>query len=140
MRRTSRAFLNVGTILGFILGGLMIIAAIAAIFVGTTKDYHVIEPFSELINKFFNSDVQKFQNTALVYGVLALIGGLFSIASAVLCIVARNKPKQGLFITVIVLCAIGGSVFGLLGAIFGLIANAQENRQQINQPQDNQMQ
>ena len=130
MRRTSRAFLNVGIILGFVFGGLLIVAAFAGIFIGTTKEFKFIEPFEELINRFFSGSIQKFQNAALTYGVFVLIAGICSIVSAVFCIVARNKPKQGLLITVIVLCAMGGSAFGLLGAIFGLVANGQDSRRQ----------
>lgn len=132
MRRTSRSFLKVGTILGFIIGGLLLIVGFVAIFVGTTRDYKVIEPYVDLINQFFGGSVKRFQDAATFYGVFAIIAGLSSIASAIFCIIARNKPQKGLFITVIVLCAIGGSVFGLLGAIFGLVANAQEKR--VQQP------
>ena len=134
MRRTSRSFLKVGTILGFIIGALLLIVGPIALFVGTTKDYKVIEPWSELINQFFGGNIKRFQDAAVAYGVMAVIAGLCSIASAIFCIIARNKPQKGLFVAIIVLCAIGGSVFGLLGAIFGLIANAQEKRAQQPAP------
>ena len=134
MRKTSRSFLTVGTILGFVFGALMIIAGFVGILLGTTKNPDLIEPFLELINQFFKGSVQKFQDAALVYGVFVLLAGMCSIASGVLCIIAKGKPKKGLLITVIVVCAMGGSAFGALGAIFGLVANGQDSRRQQQAP------
>lgn len=140
MRNTSRAFLKVGSILGFVFGAIFVVLGIACAIVGKTTNYDLIKPFEDIIVNFFNGSIAKFQQAAFAYGIVLILCGFCSIASGVLCAIARNKRSAGTFITVIVLCALGGSVFGLLGAIFGLIANGQENRGQNAQPQDNQMQ
>jgi len=139
MRKTSRTFLKVGSILGFIFGVLILILAVVMLVVGKTKDPDLLQGFSEIIQNMFNGSLAKFQDAAFIYGIFLLICGICSFVSGVFCAIARNKHSLGMLITVIVLCALGGSIFGLLGAIFGLVANGQEAKQQA-QPQDNQMQ
>ena len=130
MRKTSRTFLTLGTVFGFIFGILFLILGAVFAVVGKMKvDQNYIQAFQELIVKNFGGDIEKFRGAVFAYGIIFIIMGLCSIASGVLCIIAKPKPKMGNLIAVIVVTALGGSIFGLLGGIFGLIANAQENRQ-----------
>lgn len=137
MRKASHAFLKLGAIFGIILGVLYIGLGIAGIIVGKTNlTPELLEAFREVIRMFFNNDPVKFQQGAFLYGVILLIAGIASFASAIICIMAKNQKKNGLYITVIVLALIGGSAFGVLGAIFGLVANGQDNRAKLNQPKE----
>ena len=137
MRKTSKTFLTVGAILGFVFGAIFAILGITLAVVGKTNDPQMLEPFQSFIDSMYGGSVAKFQQAALVYGITLVICGICSIVSGVFCHISKNKRSAGMFVAVIVLCALGGSIFGLLGAIFGLIANGQENRQQ---PQNGQMQ
>ena len=63
-------------------------------------------------------------------GIGFLLGTLIEIALAVVLWFARNRRTTGLFVATIVLGALGGNVLPILGSIFGLVANGQENNQQ----------
>lgn len=137
MRKASHAFLKLGAIFGIILGVLYIGLGIAGIVLGKTNlTPELLEALKDVIKMFFNNDPAKFQQGAFLYGVILLIAGIASIASAIICIVAKNQKKNGLYLTVIILALIGGSAFGVLGAIFGLVANSQENKAKLNQPRE----
>lgn len=142
MRKTSRTFLKVGAILGIILGVLAIIGGIVSAVIGKVRpDNEMLKPFYEIINQYFKGNISTFQNLAFTWGITIILCGICSIVSSVFAFIARNKPTNGMFITVIVLSACGGSAFATLGGIFGLIANAQERRAKLaEQPQDNQAQ
>ena len=135
MRKTSQTFLKVGATLGIIFGIIMGILGIILLVIGKMEinaDY--LKAFQDIIVNSYNGNVQAFRDAMVGYGVYLMIAGIASIASAVLCIVCRNNHAMGVFIAAIVLCAIGDNIFGLLGAIFGLVANAQEKN--ANKPID----
>ena len=135
MRKTSQTFLKVGATLGIIFGIIFAIFGAILLVIGKMEvnaDY--LKAFQDIIINNYNGNVQAFRNAMVGYGVYLIIAGLASIASAVLCIVCRNNHAMGVYIAAIVLCAIGDNIFGLLGAIFGLVANAQEKN--ANKPID----
>ena len=136
MRKTSRSFLKVGSILGFIFGAILLILGLALMVIGKIElSADLIEAFKNIIIDYYKGSVEKFQTGMFAYGIFLFVAGGCNIAGAVLCAIGRSKPKKGLFITIIVLSAIGGNVFAALGAIFGLVANAQEKRAQQAAPQ-----
>ena len=127
MRKTSRSFLTVGTVLGFIFGAIFFIFGIILAVVGKMKvDQNFVEAFKDIIVNNFKGDVNKFQAFCFTYGVTLIIAALARIAGGVFCIITKAKPKTVNCVVTIVLMAIGGGVFGLLGAIFALIANAKK--------------
>ena len=126
MRRTSRAFLQVGAILGIIAGILLLIFGalmIAASFAKPGDEF--LKIFEAVIKVYFNNRVDLFLKAAMAYGIALVICAICAIVSAVFCFIAKGKPTKSNFIVVIVLSLLGGSVFATLGGIFGLIAQAQ---------------
>lgn len=133
MRNVSRGFLKAGFIIGIVVAVLFIILGVLFVAVGkATIDSEFLKSFQEIINQYFKGEVKAFQNFALATGLAFIVVALFSIASSVFCLIARGKPKVANLVLAIVLCALGGSIFGLLGGIFGLIANGQENNKPVD--------
>lgn len=141
MRKTSRAFLTVGAILGIIAGLLLIIVGILMVMASFAKPTdELIKIFDAVIKAYFNGSIDAFQKSAMVYGIVVVICSICALASAVFCFMAKRKPALGTLVAVIILSALGGSVFATLGGIFGLIANSQEKRAQVEAPKEEPLQ
>jgi len=125
MRKTSRTFLTVGSVLGFIFGALFLIAGISLAVVGKA-DTEFLKNFQDIISKSFNGSVEKFQNFCFIYGVTMLVSAACRIAGAIFCIITKKKPTIPNCVVVMVLSVLGGGIFSLLGGIFGLVATAKK--------------
>ena len=125
MRKTSRTFLTVGSVLGFIFGALFLIAGISLAVVGKA-DTEFLKNFQDIISKSFNGSVEKFQNFCFIYGVTMLVSAACRIAGAIFCIITKKKPTIPNCVVVMVLSVLGGGIFSLLGGIFGLVATARK--------------
>ena len=137
MRRTSRSFLQVGAILGIVFGSFFLIAGFLMVLASTAKvGDSVLEMFESIVEVYFKNDWSLFLRIAPIYAVIFLVAAVCSIVSSIFAFISRNKPTKSNLIVVIVLSALGGSAFATLGAIFGLIANAQQNRAQLEQKQE----
>ena len=66
-----------------------------------------------------------------VFSALSIVFVLFMIASiacAVISFIARAKQNRPMYIVAIVFAVISGTVFGIPGGIFGIVALAQESK------------
>lgn len=127
MRKTSRTFLTVGSVLGFIFGALFLILGLSLAVVGKMKvDTEFLNNFQDIIAKSFNGSVAKFQNFCFIYGVAILVSAACRIAGAIFCIITKKKPTIPNCVVVMVLSVLGGGIFSLLGGIFGLVATARK--------------
>ena len=136
MRRVSKTFLHIGGILA----AISVFACLGcAIFYIGAKDLSgetirvMITGFEKLIPGA--SEAEKIENARkifVLFGYCMLVESAVSVPAAIVTFMSRPKTNTGLFIATIILNALIGSVFGILGGIFGLVANGQEARQQQN--------
>lgn len=122
MRRLSKIFLKVNTILSYVFMGLFILAAVIFFVVG-----------SPLISQHFEGEGAEAGKIAytigmmsggvafLVVAVMALLSGIFSSR-------AREAQTKGALITAIVFSLLSGTEFGVAGGILGLVQNLKEQR------------
>ena len=134
MKTASKILLIINSVISAIGAILYLIFAILFFALGASKDA-LVKYMSE--HPDFKLPDGMSVDTALKYfnylAVVFLILMLISIAAVVICILANKKKNKGLYITVIVLSVLHGSILGLLGGIFGLVARNNNNGPEIPQ-------
>ena len=134
MRNVSRVFLLIGGILAIvsIFAGLGTAAFFFQASQSSDETIHaIISPYDSFIPGDTLAERIEFARVALKYmGVFMIVLSLLSIPTAIIAFSSRAKKSQGLFITALIFGVITGTTFVILGAIFGLVANASERKQQ----------
>lgn len=141
MKKLSRTFLIVGGVLAIvgIFGFLIFGAAFFYISQGVSDDF-IKDAFADIWDRVRGTDDEEKIETIRFFarniGIVVLCAAVLSIPTAIVCFTAAGKQTQGSFIATIVFNVICGSVFGILGGVFGLIANSKErNARLANQDQ-----
>ena len=135
MLKASRALLKVATILGTIVGAL-VLACVPAFFVigfsGTIRNM-LIEAMQDG-SITVQGDAPNYEVAAifiqamfLVLGFTLLIIGVMCVVNAIISLRTRNEPTRGRYIACIVTGALSTD-FSLVAGIFGLICLAREER------------
>ena len=141
MKKLSRSFLIVGGVLAII--GFFTFLLFGGIFIYASKgisDSYIMEAFQDIWDRVRGltdeEKIETIRNLMRNIGIIVLVASIFSIPSMILCFTASAKQSQGVLIATIVFNAICGSVFGILGAIFGLINQSRERNAQLAKPQE----
>ena len=135
MLKASRALLKVATILGTIVGAL-VLACVPAFFVigfsGTIRNM-LIEAMQDG-SITVQGDAPNYEVAAifiqamfLVLGFTLLIIGVMCVVNAIISLRTRNEPTRGRYIACIVTGALSTD-FSIIAAIFGLICLKKQER------------
>ena len=141
MKKLSRTFLIVGGVLAIVGMFAFLIFGAAFMYVsqGTSNDF-IKEQFVDIWDRVRGTTDEEKVETIRMFarniGIIVFCAAVLSIPTAIVCFTAAGKQTQGSFIAAIVFNVICGSVFGILGGVFGLIVNSKErNARLANQDQ-----
>lgn len=135
MKKVSNIMYLVSMILGIVLAVTLFICAVATIaisFIPPIQDaikeglQNVPEQDREII---FNIII----GSNIAAGVLLILVSACSVASAILCGVARSKDSKPLHIVNIVIGALGGNDLAIAAAILGLISLSKEKKKEVQE-------
>ena len=136
MRKLSKTFLTVAGIIAVI---SIFVFIGYAIFCFACRDLSddtmrtLISPYYDFVPGDSLAEKIAFARRFLkLVGYFMIAEGVLAVPTAVVCFTSRSKSSAGLYITAIILNVLVWCVFGILGGIFGLVANGQEARQQQN--------
>ena len=121
MRRLSKTFLTISAVLSFICVGLFVILGIVFIVSGALG--------GEAIANANQGQGGEIGGAALLGGMIGAAVAMFFLAifaliSGIVSIKANANPTKGNLIVAIIFAAISCTELGILGGIFGLVANA----------------
>ena len=133
MKKLSSTFLKVGMIIGFILAGIFLLAALICLMTGLSDVTRamLIEAYN---NGEINTDLPDAEAFAtfvqiylITFAVVFIYLGAMSLVDAIVASLTLRQPSKGKYIACIVLGAMCIE-FLILGGIFGLIALKRENQ------------
>ena len=82
------------------------------------------------------SDAASLLPTYFAYAVGYIIVAILCIPAAVVCFMAKNQHKQGLYIACIVFGVFSTTILPIVGGVFGLIALGQEKKAAEAKPEE----
>ena len=137
MRKASEVLTLIGFIFA-ILGAVGCLIGMIVCFVMASPEVkeHTIQMINEgtiTVNGYNGSAEEIATALQVAYtgaAIACLIETLVCVAAAILVMLARTKKLLGLYVASIVLGALGGGICIILGSIFGIVANNQENNAQ----------
>ena len=136
MRNASKILLIVGAIVS-------IVVAVIFLIVGAIMAVAAAVPTSEIVAQIQNGTItttasgtaeqqaEAFKAMSTGLAAFFLIVGVFNIVNTVLAFVANAKKAKGLYIANIVFGVLSLTEVTLVGGIFGLIANGQEEKNKM---------
>ena len=131
MKKASEILLLIGFILAIVGAvGLFITAIVFFVLGSPAMREMIIEGINNgtiVINGFTGTAEEAatiYQAAMLGTGFGMLVGAAVEVGGAVVCFLARQKQRQGLYIATIVLGALGAGACLIVGGIFGLVACA----------------
>lgn len=137
MKKASEILLLIGFILAIIGAVSLLICAIVFFVLGSPSMREaIIEGINNgtiVVNGYSGSAEEianVYQAAMLGSGFGMLVGMAVEIAGAIVCFMARQRKKQGLYIATIVLGALGAGACLIVGAIFGIVALGQQPAQE----------
>ena len=134
MKKASRILLLVGAIVSiFYVVVFGILSIVFGIFGSDAAKQAIIDGLNDGSIKTSIQGTPEEIASALqaVFAALSVVFVLFMIASiacAVISFIARAKQNRPMYIVAIVFAVISGTLFGIPGGIFGIVALAQENK------------
>lgn len=128
MRKIGNILLLIAGILT-IVGSLGCVAGAITLLIFSDPSYHAM-----IVDGLSNGTIQsslpgtpeevatEIQLMFLIFGIVLAVEVLFAIGCAVVAFLARNKQSSGLYIANIVLGVLNGSIFSILGGLFGVLS------------------
>ena len=134
MRRLSKTFLTVAGIIAVVSIFVFIGYAIVCFSYKDLSDesiHALMSPYYSFVPGDSEAEKVAFaRNFLKLTAYFMIVEGVLAVPTAVVCFTSKSKSSAGLYITAIILNVLVWCVFGILGGIFGLVANNQEDKQQ----------
>ena len=127
MRKIGNILILVGSVLAFVsMAGLIIGSIVMFVFASPAMHTFIVEGLQNgTITSSFNGDpesvAKQIQALLLMIAIILLVITLPTIAVAVVGLAARSRETQGLYITVLVLAVLSGTLINIIGSVLGLV-------------------